>query len=105
MEVTTTNVMLRMVKPSGELWLTRKDVADGEERILSVDVALMASTKKKNNDAACLSINSAIPYSETEYMSNFVYMENHEGLTTDELGIIVMRTFYEYKCTKLCLDC
>lgn len=80
-------------------------LADGEERILSVDVALMASTKKKNNDAACLSINSAIPYSETEYMSNFVYMENHEGLTTDELGIIVMRTFYEYKCTKLCLDC
>ena len=80
-------------------------LAIGEERVLAVDVALMASGKKRNNDAACLSINSAIPLSNTEYMSNFVYMENHEGLTTDELGIIVMRTFYEYKCTQLCLDC
>ena len=40
MEVTTTNVMLRMVKPSGELWLTRKEVADGEERIFSKEVYL-----------------------------------------------------------------
>lgn len=77
----------------------------GEERILSVDVALMASGKNRNNDAACLSINSAIPTTNTDFMSNFVYMETHEGLTTDELGIIVMRTFYEYKCTQLCLDC
>ena len=31
-----------------------------EKRILSVDVALMGSTKKKKNDAAALYINSAI---------------------------------------------
>lgn len=74
-----------------------------EERILSVDVALMSS-KKNSNDSASLIINSAIPTSTTEYMSNAVYFENHEGLTTDELGIIVMRTFYKYKCTQLVLD-
>lgn len=75
----------------------------GEERILSVDVALMSS-KKNANDSSSLIINSAIPMSETEYMSNIVYLENHEGLTTDELGIIVMRTFYKYKCTQLVID-
>lgn len=48
MEVTTTNVMLRMVKPSGELWLTRKDVADGEERIFSKEVYLGTNDSADN---------------------------------------------------------
>lgn len=78
-------------------------LAPGEERILSVDVALMSS-KRNANDASALIINSAIPISDVDYMSNIVYMENHEGLTTDELGIIVMRTFYTYKCTQLVID-
>lgn len=79
-------------------------LAAGEERILSVDIALMSS-KKNNNDASSLMINSAIPISDTEYTSNMVYMQNYEGLTTDELGIIVMRTFYKYNCTQLVMDC
>lgn len=74
-----------------------------EERILSVDIALMSSAKNAN-DASSLIINSAIQTSETDFISNIVYMENHEGLTTDELGIIIMRTFYEYKCTQLVID-
>lgn len=48
MEVTTTNVVLRMVKPSGELWLTRKDVADGEERIFSKEVYLGTNDSADN---------------------------------------------------------
>ena len=79
------------------------DLAFGERRILSVDVALLAS-KKHDNDAACLTINSAVPVTETNFSSNIVYMETHEGLTTDELGIIVMRMFYQYKCTDIALD-
>lgn len=78
-------------------------LAPDERRILSVDVALMSS-RKNANDASSLIINSAIPTSSSEYISNIVYMENHEGLTTDELGIIVMRMFYKYKCTDLVLD-
>ena len=46
-----------------------------EERILSVDVALMASTKKKKNDASAIFINSAIQTSDTAYSANFVYGE------------------------------
>lgn len=79
------------------------DLAFGERRILSVDVALLAS-KKRNNDAACLIVNSAIPTSETSFSSNIVYVKTYEGLTTDELGIIVMRMFYQYKCTDIALD-
>ena len=65
----------------------------------------MQSTKKKKNDASALFINNAIQIDNTTYNSNFVYAETFEGLTTDELGIIVMRYFYHYKCTQLVLDC
>lgn len=75
-----------------------------EERILSVDVALMASSKKKKNDASAIFINTAIQADATTYNANMVYAESFEGLTTDELGIIVMRYFYKYKCTQLVLD-
>lgn len=74
-----------------------------ERRILSVDVALLSS-KKNSNDASALWINSAIPTDNNDLISNFVYAESHEGLTTDELGLIIMRTFYQYKCTDLVLD-
>ena len=74
-----------------------------ERRILSVDVALMAS-KKHANDAAAIDINIALP-SNNSYSSNFVYKESFEGLTTDDLGITIMRYFYKYKCTDLVLDC
>lgn len=78
-------------------------LALNERRILSVDVALMAS-KKHNNDAAALIINSAIPTERNDNISNIVYIETHEGMTTDELGLLVMRFFYQYKCTDLVLD-
>ena len=48
MEVTTTNVTLRMVKPSGELWLTRKNVAEGEERVFSKEVYLGTNDSADN---------------------------------------------------------
>lgn len=85
--------------------ITIPKVGDAAERILSVDVALMASSKKKRNDAAAISINDAIQTDDITYHSNFPYMETFEGLTTDALGLVVMRYFYLYKCTQLVLDC
>lgn len=79
-------------------------LANAEERILSVDVALMKSNKKKKNDASAVFINSAIQSNNTSYISNMAYCETFEGLTTDELGIIIMRYFYHYNCTQLVLD-
>ena len=80
-----------------------KLIATGK-RILSIDVALMKSTKKKKNDASAIYINDLIQVNDTAYQSNFVYGETFEGLKTDELGMIVMKYFYEYQCTDLVLD-
>lgn len=74
------------------------------KRILSIDVALMQSTKKKKNDASAIFINDLIQVNDTAYQSNFVYGETFEGLKTDELGMIIMKYFYEYQCTDLVLD-
>lgn len=79
------------------------ELSNQERRILSVDVALMA-TKKHANDATAIFINTAIP-NGTNYISNFVYAKTFEGLNTDELGITIMRYFYKYNCTDLVLDC
>ena len=80
------------------------DLVVNERRILSVDIALMAS-KKQNNDASAIIINSAIPTNNDNYTSNVIYMENHEGLNTDELALVVRRLFDMYKCTDLVVDC
>ena len=80
------------------------DLVLNERRILSVDIALMAS-KKQNNDASAIIINSAIPTNNDNYTSNIIYMENHEGLTTDELALVVRRLYDMYKCTDLVIDC
>lgn len=79
------------------------DLVPNERRILSVDIALMAS-KKQNNDASAIIINSAIPTNNDNYTSNIIYMENQEGLTTDELALVIRRLYSMYKCTDLVID-
>lgn len=75
----------------------------GELRILSVDVALLAS-KRHDNDASALIIHSAVPTSSHNYIDNIVYIDTQEGLTTEELGLMVMRFFYQYDCDYLVID-
>ena len=79
------------------------DLVTNERRIMSVDVALMAS-KKTKNDASSIMINSAIPTNNNNYTGNLVYLENHEGLNTDELALIIRRLYSWYKCTDLVID-
>lgn len=74
-----------------------------ERRILSCDVALMASGKHKN-DASSIIINSAIPTNNNNYTANIVYMENHEGLNVDELALVIRRLYKWFKCTDLVID-
>lgn len=75
----------------------------GEIRVLSVDVALLAS-KKHENDASALLIHCGIPTSSHNYIDNINGISTEEGLTTDELGMIVMRQFYQYDCDYIALD-
>lgn len=75
-----------------------------EIRVLSVDIALMAS-RKHNNDASALLIHSAIPTGSYNYLDNIVYVDTQEGLVTEDLGLLIMRYFYQYNCDYLVIDC
>ena len=65
----------------------------GEVRVLSVDVALLAS-RKHNNDASAFMIHQGIPTGNNNYTDNIVMLDTAEGLVTDELGLEVMRWYY-----------
>lgn len=77
----------------------------GETRILSVDIALMAS-KKRNNDAASIFINANMPPAgnRTQRISNIVYTENLEGMRSDDLALRVRKLFDWYECDYLVVD-
>ena len=77
---------------------------NGEIRIISADVALMASGKHKN-DAASIFINNMIPVKTGRYTSNIVYTENFEGMRTEALALAIRRMFEEYQCDYIVLDC
>lgn len=79
------------------------DLVANERRILSVDIALMASRRHKN-DATAVFVNSAIPTNDNKYIGNIVYCDAYEGKTTDELALIIRRMFDDYKCTDLVID-
>lgn len=72
-------------------------------RILSVDIALLGS-EKRDNDATAIIINNAVQVSDTDFISNIVYIENYIGMVTSDLTLTIMRTFYEYGCTDLVID-
>lgn len=74
-----------------------------EVRVLSVDVALLAS-KKHDNDASALLLHQALPTSSNNYIDNVVGLDTQEGLNTDDLGLEVMRSYYQYNCDYIALD-
>ena len=74
-----------------------------EVRLLSVDVALLAS-KKHRNDASALIIHSGIPTPSHRYLDNIVFIDTKEGLSTDDLGLEIMRMYYQYDCDYMVLD-
>lgn len=75
-----------------------------EKRILSVDVALLAS-KKHDNDASAFIINQCIFSNDNSPISNITHVDTKEGLLTEELGLRVMRYFYQYDMDYIGLDC
>lgn len=74
-----------------------------EIRILSLDIALLAS-RKHDNDASAFILHSGIPTSTNEYIDNIVNIDTCEGLTTEELGLETLRRFYQYDCDYLAID-
>ena len=76
---------------------------NGEKRILSVDVALMASTKHKN-DASALFINQLLPTKSGRYMNNIIYAESNEGFRTEQEALTIRKMYEEFSCDYLVLD-
>ena len=77
---------------------------NGEIRILSADIALMSS-KKNANDATAIFINRMIPTKAGRYISNIVYADAYEGLTTDAQALVIRKLYEEFQCDHLVLDC
>ena len=76
---------------------------NGEKRILSVDLALMASTKNKN-DASAIFINQLLPTKAGRYMNNFLYTESSEGAHTADQALRVRKLYEMYSCDYIVID-
>ena len=76
---------------------------NGERRILSADIGLMASGKHKN-DATAIFINQMTLGRGNRCVSNIVYTTTCEGLRTDEQALIIRKLYDEYQCDYIVLD-
>ena len=75
----------------------------GERRLLSADIALMASTKY-HNDATAIHITRLVPTKAGRYTVNLVYTEANEGLRTEEQALNIRRLYEEFDCDYIVLD-
>lgn len=75
----------------------------GEVRILSADIALMKSSKHKN-DASSVWINCMTPTKAKRYVHNIVYGDVQEGLRTEEQALVIRKLFDEYNCDYIVID-
>lgn len=75
-----------------------------EIRVLSADIALMASSKKSDNDATSIFINQMHLKENGRSQKRLVYTENNEGLRTEEQALVIRRLFAEFDCDYLVID-
>ena len=75
-----------------------------EKRVLSLDIALLAS-RKHNNDASCFVLSQVIFQGNGDAITNVSYIETQEGIITEDLGLMAMRYFYQYDCDAIGIDC
>lgn len=75
----------------------------GEKRILSADIALMASTRHQN-DASAIFINQLMPTKAGKYTNNIIYAESNEGMHTEDEALRIRKLFDEFDCDYIVLD-
>lgn len=90
-------------KLGGSSYVRIPPKTNGEIRILSVDIALMSSSKHKN-DATAIFINQMLPTKAGRYTSNIVYTKNSEGLRTEDQALEVRKLYDEFECDYIVLD-
>ena len=75
-----------------------------EQRILSADIALMASSKGKNNDATSIFVNQLLLNDSGRSTNKIVYGENNEGFRVEEQALRIRQLFYEFDADALVID-
>lgn len=77
--------------------------ANGEIRILSVDLALMSSAHN-HNDASAIFIDQCIPTKSGRYISNIIYTESSEGEHTVDQALRIRRLHEIYSTDYIVID-
>lgn len=75
----------------------------GEIRLISMDIALMGSSRHKN-DATAIFVNSLKPTRTGRYVNNIVYTESFEGVHTADQALRVRRLFDMYDGDYIVID-
>ena len=75
----------------------------GEKRIVSIDIAISASTKKTANDLTIVKCIRALPNGE-KYERQEVYIETMEGVDIDSQAIRVRQIFEDFRGTNIVFD-
>jgi hypothetical protein len=76
----------------------------GEIRILSADIALMASSARGENDATAIILNRMLPTANKKYTNNICYLENNEGYKTNAQALNIRKLFDEMDGDYLAID-
>ena len=79
------------------------DLLFNERRILSLDIALMGSTRH-DNDASSIILNRALPTNNNTYIGNYIYLHNIEGIKGSDLAIKIRMLYDYFKATDLVID-
>lgn len=74
-----------------------------EKRLLAVDLALMASTKR-HNDATAIFLDQLLPTKTGRYMNNIVYTESSEGQHTADQALRIRQLYEMYACDYIVID-
>lgn len=89
------------VLPFNSLNLPIKE--NGEIRLLTADIAVMAS-KKRKNDATSITVLQLIPTKNNQYIRNVVYLENFEGGHSETQAIRIRQIYDDLQCDYLVID-
>lgn len=76
---------------------------NGELRILSADIALIASHKHRN-DATSIFITQLMPTKSGRYTCNVVFSASAEGMHTEDQALMIRKLYDEYQCDYIVLD-
>ena len=76
---------------------------DGEIRIVSADIAVMAS-KKHKNDATAIHVMQLLPTKTNQFIRNIVYSTSMEGGHSEIQALTIRKLYEDFQCDYIVLD-